>query len=236
MRKVVLSVLILLTISLSSWTQTRYESWVRVNLNHWIGPKTGIGIELHHRRQSNFLNEEKNILDKPMLTIVRPWFYYRGLKKFTIVVSPLSFHDYHEITSSSGYIRNYLEIRSTYGIQRNLTLGKFVNRNRIWYELRFTDVNSRNRVFQTRLRIQNTFLLPIWKSDSKTKLNYNFTNEFFVGQKKDLINFDHNRLFNGLQLKKAGYEINLGYQWSRHNATPHSYSRHQLFLNTSFDL
>ena len=217
-------------------TQTRHEAWLRVNLTHWMGPKTGIGLELHHRRQSNFLNDEKDILDKPMLTIVRPWFYYRGLKKLTLVISPLSFHDYHEITSSSENIRNYLEIRSTYGIQRNLTLGKIANRNRIWYELRLTDVNSHNRVFQTRLRIQNSLLLPILTLGNQTKLNYNFTNEFFVGQKKDLINFDHNRLFNGLQLKKAGYEINLGYQWSRHNATPHAYSRHQLFLNTSFDL
>ena len=236
MRKVALSVLILITISLSGWTQTRYESWVRANLNHWVRPKAGIGLELHHRRQSNFLNNEKDLLDKPMLTIVRPWFYYRSPKNYVLAVSPLSFHDYSDIANNLGHLKNYLELRSTYGIQRNLTLKNIINRNRIWYELRFTDVNSRNRVFQTRLRIQNTFLFPLITLDNKAKLNYNLTNEFFIAQKKDLINFDHNRFFNGLQLKKANYEINLGYQWSRHNATPHAYSRHQLFLNTSFDL
>lgn len=228
--------LTILFFGLTGWSQTRHESWVRVNLNHWFSPKFGIGLELHHRRQSNFLNEEKNIFDIPMLNIVRPWVYYRGLKNYVLAVSPLSFHDYHDISNSYGHLRNYLEIRSTYGVQRNFNLKNIVNRNRAWYELRFTDVNSRHRIFQTRLRIQNTFLLPIWKGASRTKLNYNLTNEFFVNQRRNLINFDHNRLFNGIQLKKSNYEINLGYQWSRHNASSHPYSRHQLFLNTSFDL
>lgn len=217
-------------------TQTRHEAWLRVNLTHWMGAKTGIGLELHHRRQSNFLNDEKDIFDKPLLNIVRPWFYYRGIKNYVFVVSPLSFHDYHDLMNSNGQLRNHLELRSTYGVQRNFTIKKLVNKNRAWYELRFTDVNSTNNYFQTRLRIQNTFLLPLWKMNSHTKLNYNLSNEFFVNQRKDLINFDHNRLFNGLQLKKKSVEINLGYQWSRHNSTSHAYSRHQVFLNTNFEL
>jgi hypothetical protein len=235
MKKQLLLVAIIF-ITVSGWSQTRHETWVRVNLNHWISDKTGIGLELHHRRQSNFLNEETNLLDKPMLNIVRPWFYYRGLKKYVLAVSPISFHDYHEIADLNGHLRNYLEIRSTYGVQRNFNIKNVTNRNRIWYELRFIDVNSNHRVFQTRLRIQNALLFPLWAITGNTKLNYNLTNEFFVSQKKEMINFDHNRLFNGLQLKKGKAEINLGYQWSRHNATPSAYSRHQLFLNTSFDL
>jgi len=69
-----------------------------------------------------------------------------------------------------------------------------------------------------------------------SSINYNLTNEFFVNQRKEIIAFDHNRFFNGLQLKKHNYEINFGYQWSRHNANPTPYTRNQLFLNTSFDL
>jgi hypothetical protein len=222
--------------TIAGWAQTRHESWLRVNLNFAISQKTAVGLELHHRRQSNFLNKETNLLDKPMLNIIRPWFYYRGLKKYVLAVSPISFHDYHEIADQNGHLRNYLEIRSTYGIQRNLNLKNIISRNRIWYELRFTDVNSSRRFFQTRFRIQNSLLFPLWKSTGNIKLNYNFTNEFFINQKKELINFDHNRFFNGLQLKKGGAEINLGYQWSRHNANPSAYSRHQFFLNTSFDL
>lgn len=235
MRKSVF-ILSFLWLGFAGQTQTRQEAWLRVNLTHWIGAKTGIGLELHHRRQSNFLNDEKDIFEKPLLNIVRPWFYYRGPKNYVLVVSPLSFHDYHDVINRYGQLRNHLELRSTYGVQRNFHLKNVVNRNRIWYELRFTDVNSVNNYFQTRLRLQNTFLFSLWKLSSQTKLNYNLSNEFFINQRKDLINFDHNRLFNGLQLKKKSFEVNLGYQWSRHNSTSQAYSRHQLFLNTSFDL
>lgn len=231
--------LLLLTfifLTVAGWSQTRHETWVRVNFNHWISEKIGLGLELHHRRQSNFLKEETNLLDKPMLNIVRPWFYYRGLKKYVLTISPISFHDYNEIADLNGNLKNFLEIRSTYGIQRNFNIKNVTNRNRIWYELRFTDVNSANRIFQTRLRIQNALLFPLWTITGNAKLNYNFTNEFFINQKKELVNFDHNRFFNGVQLKKRGAEINFGYQWSRHHANPRAYSRHQLFLNTSFDL
>jgi hypothetical protein len=235
MRKLVLA-LSLLFIVFVGRSQTRHEAWVRVNFNHSVGAKTGIGLELHHRRQANFLTEDKNLLHKPSLNIIRPWFYYRGFKKYVVAVSPISFHNYHEIADRNGNLTNFLEIRSTYGVQRNFNIKNVTNRNRIWYELRFTDVNSANRIFQTRLRIQNSLLFPLWKITGNTKLNYNFTNEFFVNQKKELINFDHNRFFNGLQVKKGGAEINFGYQWSRHNANPTAYSRHQFFLNTSFDL
>ncbi|MFZ9694419.1 MAG: DUF2490 domain-containing protein [Chitinophagaceae bacterium] len=231
-----LLLLIFIVLTVAGWSQTRHETWVRVNFNHWINEKIGLGLELHHRRQSNFLKEEINLLDKPMLNIVRPWFYYRGLKKYVLTISPISFHDYNEIADLNGNLNNFLEIRSTYGIQRNFNFKNVTNRNRIWYELRFTDVNSANRIFQTRLRIQNSLLFPLWTITGNTKLNYNFTNEFFVNQKKDLVNFDHNRFFNGVQLKKRGTEINFGYQWSLHHADPRAYSRHQLFLNTSFDL
>jgi len=109
-------------------------------------------------------------------------------------------------------------------------------RNRAWYELRFTNVNQATYFFQTRVRIQNTWLLPLATINKQTRLNYNFTNEFFISQRRELIQFDHNRLFNGLQLKWGPQEISVGYQWSSHNVNPFSISRHQLFVNASFDL
>ena len=63
MRFPLLILLFTITPSLS-WAQTRHESWIRTNFNHWINPKLGIGLELHHRRQSNFWADEKNIFDE----------------------------------------------------------------------------------------------------------------------------------------------------------------------------
>lgn len=231
-----LATLLLFFSIVTGWTQTRYESWTRLNFNYWGNKKTGIGLELHHRRQSNYWVTEKNIFDEPMLTIIRPWLYRKIGKGWMLSTSPLSFHAYRDILNQSGITRNYIELRSTYGIQRNLKLKGITNRNRAWYEFRFSDISRPNIIFQTRLRIQNTFLLPIKKIRTNFSINYNVTNEFFINQRKEIIAFDHNRFFNGLQLKKQNYEINLGYQWSRHNSSSSPYSRHQVFLNTSIDL
>ena len=226
----------LLALSALGYSQDRYEGWIRLNLNHWVQPKLGMGLELHHRRQANYWTSDKNILEESMLTIVRPWIYLKLPSKWVISSSPLSYHGSREIFNSQGDIKDFLELRSTYGIQRTFPVKNLISRNRAWYELRFTNVNQATYFFQTRLRIQNTWLLPLATINKQTKLNYNFTNEFFISQRKELIQFDHNRLFNGLQLKWGLQEISVGYQWSRHNINPRAISRHQLFLNTSFDL
>lgn len=201
MRKRFLTLVLVFTTAFG-WAQTRYESWVRVNSNHWVNNKWGIGLELHHRRQSNFWKAEKNIFEESMLTIVRPWLYRKIGKGWTLSTSPLSFHAYRDILNQSGTTRDYVELRSTYGIQRNLKLKSVTNRNRAWFEFRFTDVNGPITTFQSRLRIQNTFLLPIKKISTDFSINYNVTNEFFINQRKEIIAFDHNRFFNGLQVKK----------------------------------
>lgn len=229
-------VLLLLAISIIGFTQDRHEGWIRLNLNHWIQPKFGVGLELHHRRQANYWTTDKNLLDESMLTIVRPWIYFKLPSKWTLCASPLSYHGYRDILNAQGDIKDFLELRSTYGIQRTFPIKQLISRNRAWYELRFSNVNQPNYFFQTRLRIQNTWLVPLLSLNQHIKLNYNFTNEFFISQREKLIQFDHNRLFNGLQVKWGPQEISLGYQWSRHNVSPHAISRNQLFLNASFDL
>lgn len=229
-------VFLVIATSYTSWTQTRYESWTRVNFTHWTKSKFGIGLELQHRRQSNYWTENRNIFEQSMVTFVRPWIYYKAGKGWVLVSSPLSFYAFRDILNKSGNTKDYIELRSTYGVQRNVKLKNILNRNRAWAELRFTDINGPSTIFQVRLRIQNTFLFPLKKLNAHTDLNYNLSNEFFINKRKELIAFDHNRFFNGLQIKKQKYEINLGYQWSRHNANPSPYSRNQLFLNSSFDL
>lgn len=81
MQKYVLSAFLLLLSELGN-TQDRHEGWVRLNLNHWGQSKFGIGLELHHRRQANYWTANKNLLDESLLTIVRPWIYFRLVIKF----------------------------------------------------------------------------------------------------------------------------------------------------------
>jgi hypothetical protein len=226
----------LLLLLLEGQAQDRKEAWLRVNLVHWYTPQKGIGLELHQRMQSNYWTADKNPFEYPMLSIVRPWLYWKGKRNWTLSYSPLSYHGYTNVTGSSGQTKNYTEIRTTIGLQKNLTIGPTLSRHRAWYELRFIDVSGEAFQFATRLRIQHAFIVPLWKPSAKSQWGYQLSNEFFWALQEGYIGFDHNRLYNALQWRVGKQEINLGYQWSLHKNGSDFYSRRQLFINTSFDL
>jgi hypothetical protein len=194
-----------------------------------VKSNVAISVELQNRRQSNF---NKDLLDEPLLNMVRPWIHYKTKSKWMLSMSPISYYS-HGVLTDHGSVNKISEIRSIVGAQRNSNIGKIVMRNRLWYELRLKDLNGYKEQFQTRIRLQNAFILPICNITPTTRLNFNTSNELFVRQIKNDVGFDHNRLFNGLQLKNKGYEVNLGYQWSRHLE---NITRHQAFVNLSFDL
>lgn len=234
--KKILTVTALLLFVLLGQAQDRQEAWLRINLTHWYAKKSGWGVELHQRTQSNYLADEKNIFSYPLLTIIRPWLYWRTNKKWVLAYSPLSYHGYTILLNQQGDRDTYTELRTTLGIQRNLTGRRIVNRNRAWYEFRFSDINGNNYRFSTRLRIQNTVMVPLLTLSKNDQLGYQLANEFFVAQRSSSVTFDHNRFYNALQWKTGKQEINLGYQWSLHKSGATTYDRRQLFLNTNFEL
>lgn len=217
------------------FAQDRREAWLRINLIHWQTPKKGIGLEFHQRTQANYKTDDKDILRYPLLTIIRPWLYWKLPKSWTFTYSPLSYHGYTTIKSAVGETDTYTELRTTLGIQRNYTFKTVTNRNRAWYEFRFIDIAGDAYRFATRLRIQNAFVVPLWKLSSKGQLGYLLSNEFFWSLETSYIGFDHNRLYNALQWRIKNQEVNLGYQWSLHKSNTDLYNRRQLFINTSFE-
>jgi hypothetical protein len=235
LRKIILLPFLLLLLA-EGLAQDRHEAWLRVNLVHWHAPKKGIGLELHQRMQSNYWIDDKNPFEHPMLSIVRPWLYWKRNKNWTLSYSPLSYHGYTNVTSSAGETKKYTELRTTVGLQKNLAIGSALTRHRAWYELRFIDISSDAYQFATRLRIQNAFIVPLWKLPGERQLGYQLSNEFFWALQSGYAGFDHNRLYNALQWRVGKQEINLGYQWSLHKGGTPLYSRRQVFLNTSFEL
>ncbi len=194
-------------------------------------------MEFHQRMQANYKTDDNNIFHYPSVTIVRPWLYWRTTKNWTLLWSPISYHGFTTLKNSTGETDTYTELRSTIGIQKNFLLKKITNRNRAWYEFRFIDVWRRDAYhFATRLRIQNTFIVPVLKLSSNNMLSYQLTNEFFWAVQSGYTGFDHNRLYNALQWRVGKQEISLGYQWSVHKSGNTFYDRNQLFVNTSFEL
>ena len=220
----------------TGYAQDRHEAWLRVNLIHWQKPNKAIGLEMHQRMQANYKTDDKNIFHYPAVTLVRPWLYWKLNKKWTLSYSPLSYHGYTNVISSAGETKKYTELRTTVGLQKNVTIGSALTRHRAWYELRFIDVSSDAYQFATRLRIQNAFIVPLWKLSGERQLGYQLSNEFFWALQSGYVGFDHNRLYNALQWRVGKQEINLGYQWSLHKGGTPLYSRRQVFLNTSFEL
>ena len=235
MRKILLLPFLVLLL-LNGLAQDRHEAWLRVNLIHWSTPKKGIGLELHQRTQSNYWTEDQNLFRYPMLSIIRPWLYWKINKSWIASYSPISYHGYTTIKNQSGESDSYTELRTTLGIQRNFKLGSLLNRNRAWYEFRFIDIGSDAFSFSTRLRVQNILILPLWKPSEKQQVGYQLANEIFFAQQSSSVSFDHNRLYNALQWKIGKQEINLGYQWSLHKSGATTYDRRQLFFNTNFEL
>lgn len=207
-----------------------------MNLVHWYAPKKAMGLELHQRMQSNYWTKEKNPFEHPMLSIARPWLYWKLKKEWTLSYSPLSYHGYTVLHNSAGETKDYIEIRTTVGLQKNHKLGSTLSRHRAWYELRFIDIKGDAYQFATRFRIQNAFIIPLWKPTAKSQLGYQLSNEFFLAAQTGYVGFDHNRLYNALQLRAGKQEFNLGYQWSLHKNGTQLYNRRQVFLNTSFEL
>jgi hypothetical protein len=235
LRKILLLPFLLLLL-LSGRAQDRREAWLRVNVVHWYVPQRAIGLELHHRTQANYITDDNNIFLHPLVTIVRPWLYWRTKKNWTLSYSPLSYHGFTTIKNSLGETDTYTELRSTLGIQRNFTLKGVANRNRAWYEFRFMDVGSDAFRFATRLRIQNAIIAPIVKLSDHNQLSYQLTNEFFWAVQSGYTGFDHNRLYNSLQWRTGKQEMSLGFQWSVHKMESSFQNRRQVFLNTSFEL
>jgi hypothetical protein len=231
-----LPVLLLAILMTTAYGQDRREAWLRINLIHWYKPTKAIGLEFHQRMQANFRTDDNNIFHYPSVTLLRPWLYWKLNKNWIFWYSPLSYHGFTTIKNTAGVTDTYTELRTTLGIQRNYLLGKATNRNRAWYEFRFIDVGGDAYRFATRLRIQNTFIIPLWKPSAKTQLAYQLSNEFLWAVQSGYVGFDHNRFYNALQWRVGKQEINLGYQWSLHKSGTDLYDRSQLFLNSSFEL
>ncbi len=220
----------------TGYAQDRHEAWLRVNLIHWQKPNKAIGLEMHQRMQANYKTDGKNIFHYPAVTLVRPWLYWKLNKKWTLSYSPVSYHRFTTIKNVIGETDHYAELRSTLGIQQNAKLASIINRNRAWYEFRFIDIGGTAYRFATRLRIQNAFIVPLWKFSDHQQLGYQLSNEFFWALQADYVGFDHNRFYNALQWKINKQEFNIGYQWSLHKNGTILYNRRQLFINTSFEL
>lgn len=213
---------------LIAFGQSRSEFWVKLNINHPINTKWSVGVDLHHRRQSNFQSGDKNIFHYPLGNYARVWLNYKLSKGWLFTLSPVGYFHNEDILNQNGELKQTTELRISPGIIKEWMIGKLKNKNRLLFDARFAEYNKPGYFFQSRFRMQNSLSIPFIKKEPM--LSYLFSNEILMKKEKGHMSFDQNRVYNALQWKIIPIELNAGYQWIFQRGTTGSFHRNQLFI------
>ena len=217
-------------ILISGHAQTRNEFWCRLNITHPVDQKWSIGLDMHHRRQANYRDNDKNIFRYQLGNYMRLTVYYQLPKKWTIFVSPIGYFANEDILTKDGELKLTNELRTSLSVIKAFDIGPVKNRNRFQYDIRFPEFDKVNHYVQTRYRMHNSFTIPVVHFSEKTGLNYFISNEVFIKKQKSDVGFDQDRIYNALQLKISKSDILTGYQWVLQKGNTSLFHRNQLYL------
>ncbi len=222
--------LLLLCMPILSHSQDRNEFWLRIILSHRFAEKWSASLDLHHRRQANYQSGDQNIFHHPLGNYIRGWVQYQLPHQWTLVVSPIGYFDNEDILNSSGELKQTKEWRISPGIIKSIDIGKIRNKNRMLYDARFAGINSDEYFFQSRFRLQDSFVIPLFVMKKENRFSWLLSNELLLKSDKSREGFDQNRLYNALQWDTRHTGVDIGYQWIVQKGTGSRFHRDQLFI------
>lgn len=223
-----LATAIWMCIAQTLYAQEHYNVWLRTTLSIPVRPKVKVDVELQHRRQNGFTNN--NMLDKNLMFTFRNWIHYQYSKNVKFSISPFAcFSNYKIIQKQSDEVvtpNNEFRFSGAAEIQHALFQNLFII-NRTAIEYRFLE-NSPNI---TRLR-------------NRLGLRYVITQNLESGIYDELLLnaagtgnvhfFDHNRTGVDLEYKmSSSLKFDVGYMHiTRLPVTNTSYlQEHIIFFN-----
>lgn len=221
---------IVLLVPQLAFAQTRKEFWLKVNLTHRFDTKWSAGLDVQHRRQANFKTADHNIFHHTMANYVRGWVYYQLPRQWTLVLSPIGYFDNEDILNTAGELKQTNELRISPGIIKSFQWGQVKNKNRFLYDIRFAEFDKTSHFTQSRFRLQNNLLFPLFSLKKNQQFSYLLSNEVLIKKQKQVTTFDQDRLYNAVQWKHGPHDISLGYQWVVQKGTSNIFHRHQLYL------
>ncbi len=224
-----------LFLPLASFSQTRHEYWMKLNIIHPLKKEWSVAVELHHRRQSNYRSGDKNIFHYPLGNMARVWINYRLSRQWSVVLSPAGYFNNEEIQDETGVYRTSHEFRVSPGITSNFSTGRIKNKIRLLYDARFTGVNTKESYFQSRFRLQNNLTVPVF-SFRDQQISYHLSNEILFRKDITGAGFDQDRIYNAIQWEKPRNSIDIGYQWVVQKGRHSVFYRHQLFITLNFSI
>lgn len=187
--------------------QVHSNSWFRTTLSIPIAEKIKTDIELQHRRQNDFEND--NLFDKSLMNTFRSWIYYKQNKNLVYSISPFAyFSNYKIIQKVSDAVAkplNEFRFSASTELQHELANNFFVV-DRILIEYRVFEGSVEN-VIRSRNRLA-------FRYEFNPKLNISLGDELFIntfGTDAQHV-FDHNRIFVNLSIKPiTSIKFDFGY-------------------------
>lgn len=222
-------VLAMLLLCTAAAAQSSNELWTKLNMTKQAGEKWTVGIDVQYRRQ-NGLNGDKNMLSYPLASSVRLAAIYQLPHHWQLVTFPIAFFSNQVWNGTTNKLQTINDVRTAAGVAKAVTIGKLNNRNRLLYEFTSGRSTQPQRAIRHRYRLQTAFSFPLANLSSKLSLRYAFFDEVFVKTIKGTTTFDQNRLFNGLELKQAQSNMQVGYQWAAQKNTGGFVNRNQCLL------
>lgn len=187
--------------------QEHTNSWFRTTLSIPVTEKIKTDIELQHRRQNDYEND--NLFDKNLMYTFRTWLYYKQNKDVVYAISPFAYFSNYKIIQkeSDAVAKPTNEYRFTASIElQHLLATKFYIVDRTAIEYRVFEGSIENT---TRLRNRLAF-----RYDFNPKYNLAIGDEILVNTTGTDAQhmFDHNRAFTNLSYKpNSAVKFDIGY-------------------------
>jgi hypothetical protein len=203
----ILVVLLVFTFVPKTVGQDHINSWFRTTLSIPVSEKFKTDLEVQHRRQNDFENE--NLFDKNLMYTFRTWLYYKQNKDVVYAISPFAYFSNYKIIQkeSDAVAKPTNEYRFTASIELQHELAtKFYIVDRTAIEYRVFEGSIENT---TRLRNRLAF-----RYDFNSKYNLSIGDEILVNTTGTDAQhmFDHNRAFSNFSYKpNAAVKFDIGY-------------------------
>lgn len=179
------------------------NSWFRTTLSIPLNEKIKTDIELQHRRQNDYGND--NLFDKNLMYTFRTWIYYKKNEDVAFGVSPFAYFSNYKIIQKEGDAKqspaNEYRFSTTVELQHKL-INKFFIVDRTAFEYRIFEGAAENVI---RMRNRLSF-----RYDFTAKFNMSAGDEVFINASGTDAHhiFDQDRFFTNFSFR-PGHNIKL---------------------------
>lgn len=204
-------------------TQTHYEYWLKLQIEHSI-KRWQIGTDLQFRTQANYLQQSYNPFQNQLVYSFRFWTNYK-LKKSTILFSPFA------------YFRNVDFNKDTVSVladEWRTSVGFLKNLSRKHHEFNFRFIYEHRQFIEHNKQMERSRYLIRWRPlifrQGQSATQPFIQEEYFLRLDPGKYICDQNRVQIGMKYKTTKLDVSVAYQWTKQRVETFT-NRHQLLTS-----